>query len=448
MGLLTEAKNEQAAAKIGAFGGQGSGKTTTMSQIAIGLSLTFHKGASVAFFDTEKGSDFSRVMFEMEGVKLVRVKSRALKDLLAVVKEAEQAGCCALIVDSMTHVWNDLMDSFCARKRINRIEFQHWREIKGTWREWTDAMLNTRLHTLIAGRAGQVYEYQDNEDGKRELVTTGTKMKAEGDFGYEPDFLFEMWIERENANQKGSRLIHKAIVLKDRSMSVNGHEFAWPDRDAGYKKGDWKLVYQKFEPYLKFLNTTGPQVGIDATRNSQDMFDDQGKAEWSRRDRDRKIALEEFEATMVKLWPGSDAKSKSIKSAVVENLFATRSWTKVESLPLETVSDALKNLRLFEETGAHANFTAPEEVIGALNQIKEARKAVPIQPEVKAPEVVNGDKVISVEQLDKLMNDAFVSGWEPADFHAALLKKCGTADASTLKVSQLDAALTLANGGA
>jgi len=95
MGLLTEARNEQAAAKIGAFGGQGSGKTTTCSQIAIGLSLNFHQGAPVAFLDTEKGSDFSRIMFEAEGVKLLRVKSRALKDLLAAIKEAETSVCCA-----------------------------------------------------------------------------------------------------------------------------------------------------------------------------------------------------------------------------------------------------------------------------------------------------------------------------------------------------------------
>ncbi len=387
MGLLTEAVNEQAAAKLGAFGGQGSGKTTTMSQISIGLSITFHKGAPVAFFDTEKGSDFSRVMFETEGIKLVRIKSRALKDLLAVVKEAEESGCCALIVDSMTHVWNDLMDSFCARKRISRIEFQHWREIKGTWREWTDAMLNSRLHMLIAGRAGQVYEYQENENGKRELVTTGTKMKAEGDFGYEPDLLFEMWLERENANKKGSRLIHKAIILKDRSMAINGHEFAWPDRDKGYVKGDWNLVYQKFEPYIKFINTAGPQVGIDATRNSQELFDDQGRADWSRREQSRKIALEEFEATMVKLWPGSDVKSKTIKGAVVENLFSTRSWTKVESLPLETVGTALVILRRFEVSGKAGECGDSESVVSALEAIKFSIKEqanVPKQAEVVA----------------------------------------------------------------
>jgi len=347
MGLLTEAKNEQAAAKIGAFGPQGSGKTSTLSQVAIGLSLTYHQAAPVAFFDTEKGSDFVRIMFEAEGVKLVRVKSRAFKDLLAVVKEAEQAGCCALIVDSMSHVWTELMDAFCARKRISKIEFQHWREIKKEWQSWTDTMLNSRLHMLIAGRAGQVYEYQEDEEGgKKELITTGTRMKAEKEFGYEPDLLFEMWLERENPNKKGSSLIHKCVVLKDRTWAINGREFEWHDR-AAYKKGDWKLVYSKFDACLKF-DIGGPHQAIDTSRTSEEMFDDQGRGDWSRREREKKISLEEIEGTLVKLWPGSDAKSKQIKASVIEALFRTRSWTKVESMALEDVNAGLRILREYE----------------------------------------------------------------------------------------------------
>lgn len=375
MGLLIKAKNEQAAAKIGAFGGQGSGKTTTMSQIAIGLSLSLHKGAPVAFYDTEKGSDFARVMFEAEGIELLRSKTRAIKDLLTIVKEAEAVGCCALVVDSVSHVWKDLMDSFCARKNISRIQFEHWRELKGVWGQWTDAMINSRLHMLVAGRAGKEYEYQEDEgSGKKELITKGTKMKAEGDFGYEPDFLVEMWLERENAKHTGSHLVHRAIVLKDRSMRVNGHEFEWADMKDGYHKGDWKLVYQEFEPYIKFLNVGGPQVGIDATRDSQSMFDESGRAEWSRREKDKKICLEEFEATMVKLWPSQDARGKAIKMAVIENLFSTRSWTKVEMLPLETAKNALTVLRGIEAVGNVGNYENADAIVTALETIKVAQQ--------------------------------------------------------------------------
>src|SRR6266478_112403 len=96
MSLLTEATmNQQGSAKMAWFGPQGSGKTMAATQVAIGLAHTFHKDAPVAFFDTEKGSDFAKPIFDAEGIKMLRIKSRAFSDLLDAAKEAEQAGCCA-----------------------------------------------------------------------------------------------------------------------------------------------------------------------------------------------------------------------------------------------------------------------------------------------------------------------------------------------------------------
>jgi len=48
-----KATKQVAAAKIGAFGPMGSGKTTLMAMLAIYLSKTYHKGAPVAFQDTD-----------------------------------------------------------------------------------------------------------------------------------------------------------------------------------------------------------------------------------------------------------------------------------------------------------------------------------------------------------------------------------------------------------
>src|SRR5687767_14838017 len=89
MALLQLAKVEQSAAKIGAFGPGGSGKTTTLSLLAIGLSLTYHNGAPVVFFDTEgAGSDFVKPLFDAEGVPFYNVKSRAFADMRAAHREA------------------------------------------------------------------------------------------------------------------------------------------------------------------------------------------------------------------------------------------------------------------------------------------------------------------------------------------------------------------------
>src|SRR5947208_629877 len=321
MSLLKEAiANDAGAAKMAWFGPQGSGKTMAATQVAVGLSHHYHKDSPIAFFDTEKGSDFAKTLCDVEGVKLLRVKSRAFADLLETLKEAEQQGACALIIDSMSHVWTELMDSFCRRKKIQRIEFQHWRELKAMWREWVDAMLNTRLHILIAGRAGKEYEYQENEAGKKELITTGTKFKAEGDFGYEPDILVELWNEREEGAKRGSHLIHKGIVLKDRAWGLNGKEFVWKDK-AAYKKGDYQLVYKCFEPYFKFLSIGGEHHAIDAERNSDELFSaENGDSAYYHRVRMKQACLEDWDATMELLFPGATAAMKRLRAIVGETI--------------------------------------------------------------------------------------------------------------------------------
>jgi AAA domain-containing protein len=369
--LLKEAiSNEQGSAKMAWFGPQGSGKTMSAVQTAIGLSRNFHKDAPIAFFDTEKGSDFARPICDAEGIKLLRVKSRAFSDLLETLKEAEQQGACSLIVDSMSHVWTEIMDSFCRQKKISRIEFQHWRELKAVWREWVDLMLNSRLHVLICGRAGKEYAYEENEQGKKELITTGTKFKAEGEFGYEPDVLVELWNEREEGSRRGSHLIHKGIVLKDRAWGLNGREFAWKDRNA-YKKSDFQLVYKCFEPYFKFLSIGGEHHAIDAERSSDAMFaGPNGDSSGYVRAKLKQACLEDWDATMELLFPGTSGAMKRNRAVVGEAITGVRSRTRLEQYDVNQLQQCVGILMAFE----HRFKLEPQVEEGSLLALLELAK--------------------------------------------------------------------------
>lgn len=123
--LLKTATVEQSCAKVGIFAGQGAGKTTTALLMAIGLSKTYHNGAAVAFMDTENGSDYVVPIANEESVPLMNFKSRAFKDMRTGLREAEAAGCCAYIVDSYTHPWKELVDTFKAKSRRKKLEFHH-----------------------------------------------------------------------------------------------------------------------------------------------------------------------------------------------------------------------------------------------------------------------------------------------------------------------------------
>jgi hypothetical protein len=119
MSLLKPAENQTAKLKAGILGFAGSGKTYTATDIAIGLAKMDPK-KHVAFFDTETGSDYVIDKVKREGLQFSVAKTRAFRDLLTVVKEAEQ-GASVLIIDSISHVWAELLESYMRKKNKERL---------------------------------------------------------------------------------------------------------------------------------------------------------------------------------------------------------------------------------------------------------------------------------------------------------------------------------------
>lgn len=362
--LLKPATIEQAAAKVGIFGPQGSGKTTTAAMLALGLSITYHNRAPVAFMDTENGSDYMVELFASEGVPLLNFKSRAFTDMKAECRNAAAKGCCAYLVDSYTHPWAEVQDSLKKQLKVKRLEFQHQDQLQTLWREWTDLMLNSPLHVILSGRLGYVWDREESDNGRKaggELIKLGTKMKSQSEAGYEPSLLIEMeglqnsdLRNRKSRTKKGT-ITHYAYVLKDRWRTLNGRTFQWPDLND-YKVGDYKAVFDLFLPHFSKLVIGQKQTAVNGLRTSSELFDGSGDSAYQRRLKQVTITLEQIEGTLVKLWPGQDATSKLLKRLAIETLFQTRSWTDVTSRPLEELEFALAALTVFEEQvgdGAH-----------------------------------------------------------------------------------------------
>ncbi|MDD5199231.1 MAG: AAA family ATPase [Terrimicrobiaceae bacterium] len=358
--LLHPAIIEQAAAKVGIFGPQGSGKTLTSALIALGLSKTYHNSAPVAFMDTENGSDYLVPIFEAEGVPLLNFKSRAFKDMCQGLRDAEASGCCAYLVDSYTHPWRELNDSLKKKLKVSKLEFRHMDQLKGMWMGWTDLMLNSQQHVIVSGRLGYVWDREEDDNGKKgDLIKLGTKMKSESEAGYEPSLLIEMEaVQDSDARMKKSRakrgtITHFAYVLKDRWRTLNGQTFQWKDCNA-YKVGDYKLVFDKLTPHFGKLVIGQKQKAVNG-RTSEQLFDGQGDAAYYHQARQKQIALEEIEGTLVHLWPGQDAVSKGLKRLAIETLFSTRSWTAVESKLLQELEGGLATLKFFERAAGQSN---------------------------------------------------------------------------------------------
>lgn len=384
--LLREAVIEQAFAKVGIFGPQGCGKTTTAILLAIGLSKTYHGNAPIAFFDTDTGSDFVKPICDIEGVPLLVVKSRAFSDMKAALREAERRNCIAFVVDSYTKPWRELVESFRAKSNRNRLELHHMDALKSLWEGWTDEMLNSCLHTFLCGRLGNVWGREEEEDAngnvEQKLVSLGTKMKGEGEAGYEPNLLVEMeGMQQATARAKQTRakrgsILHHAYVLKDRWRSLNGLTFSFKDLND-YKAGDYEAVFAKFRPHFdKLAIGRVQQRAIDRSRTSIGEFQGNGNTAWQLLAKQKQIAIENIEATFRVIWPGETGLEKSMRRAAIEALFDTRSWTAVQDLAVEKLEHAHLVLQVVEGVVVKTKEHVPESPVEVLTIIAAAEQVV------------------------------------------------------------------------
>jgi len=321
MALFKKAEMTSAYLKMGLMGFAGSGKTFTATKVAIGLVEHMKKaGVSYAdrpafFLDTETGSDWIKPEFEKAGLELHTAKTKAFYDLIAAVQESEKAAS-ILIVDSLTHFWTELTESYAKRKNRTRgLQFEDWAFLKKEWRKFTDQFINSNLHIIVCGRAGYEYDYFTDDGGKKQLEKTGIKMKAEGEMGYEPSLLVLMERETDLATNKVSRT---AYVLKDRSTLIDGKAFKNPS-------------FKDFLPHIKFLNLDGPQLGVDTSRTSEAAIplDENGR---DYRRIQRKIALDEIDSLLVKHHPSTSGADKAAKASLIATHMGSNSWTEISEL--------------------------------------------------------------------------------------------------------------------
>lgn len=335
MPLLKPATNQTAFLKTGFLGFEGSGKTRTAVELAVGLTKLVG-GKKIAFFDTEKGSDFHIERMKTEGLELFVVKSKSFKDLCDTIREAEREGYSYLIIDSITHVWRELVSSYLRTqtKRKNLV-MRDWGILKEDWAQFTDLYVNSKLHISMLGRAGYEYDMDEDEDGKQEIRKSGTKMKVETETGYEPDLLIEMEkvrVSEVKRDKKAKGFVNRATILKDRTDTMNGKSFDFPK-------------FETFAPVIKFLNLGGEHQGNNPERNSDDMFGrpDRSYSELQKR---KGIAIERLQDTLVLAGLTGTAKETQMKrtQALVE-FFGGAGQIHIENLTLEQIEEGTLKLK-------------------------------------------------------------------------------------------------------
>lgn len=342
--------NHPTHAKVGIYGAAGTGKTRSAFEICRGLIAQHGLTKPVVFFDTEKGSDWVLSLFEKSGIKCLVKKSRTFADMMTATEIAEKHAS-IMIIDSISHVWRELCESFLDQHNEDRreflknkyseewvkknfkpslkLEFQHWGQIKPMWARFTEKYLNSNLHMIVCGRAGDIYEFQESESGKKELIKSGTKMATEKELSYEPSLLIEL--QRRTIDGQ-DRLF--AVIEKDRSDAINGKEFEL-------------LKYENLKPHFDLIRIGRESRIVDMNANSSGQLfagnTIEPQDEFSVEKSKKEVELEKIKALLIKHNIGSQSKEdKRIMIAVLEKTFNTPAWSEIEKMSSKKLSDGLK----------------------------------------------------------------------------------------------------------
>lgn len=332
--LFAPAASTSAYLKMGVMGKQGAGKSMTAGLLAIGLAKHLkalgigYATKPVAYYDTEKGSDWLIPVFEAEGIPLVVAKKRGFADLVTAMKWAEE-NASVLIIDSITHPWRELQESYLKTKKRSFLQIDDWSYLKGPngWQQFTDLYINSKLHIIMAGRAGDETEQYTDENGKRQFEKVGVKMKTETDTGFEPDLLVLM--ERD-MDLRTKQVAHVARVVKDRSMLLDGKDFTFASYDV---EGNSlpvpvlvKQTFAAFMPHINCLNLGGLHMGVNTTGDSTHLIKTE-KRDWQ--PVQRRIVLDEIKDLLTMHVPGQTVADKQRRVTLMKDHFSA-GWVEIE----------------------------------------------------------------------------------------------------------------------
>jgi KaiC/GvpD/RAD55 family RecA-like ATPase len=325
--------------KLAVYGENGSGKTWLLAALAIELAR--RSGVvRVASLGSELATAEVAASFAAAGIELLHRESRDVADLLEVMRLGREGIVAIVMVDSLTHFWEAFVELSRAQLGVTTrpLSASERGDIKSEWRRRiAEPLVRDRAHYLVSARASAEYESEtDRDTQRRESYASGLRMRSEGDTGYEANLVVRM--ERREVLEAGKiEVFRQAIVEKDRSAKIDGKVFRNP-------------TAADFAPAIESLlarpATEGPAIG--SKLSAPLLFHGPGSAkERESRAARKAILLEEIEAWLEEVWPGSGKDAARMKGVALGSVFRSESKTYRLSLPLEELE--LRHEELYQK---------------------------------------------------------------------------------------------------
>jgi hypothetical protein len=217
-----KATKAQANLHAAIFGPSGAGKTFTSLRVATGLA----GGSPIAVIDTERGS--ASKYADRFSFDVLELEDQTIDGYVAAIKEAAKAGYKVLVIDSLSHGWQTLLEEVekLAKAKYRGNTWSAWSEGTPHQRRLVQAILNYPGHVIATMRSKTEWTTVDN-NGKKTPQRVGLAPEQGKGVEYEFDLLVEISTE------------HIANVIKDRTGKFQDKLIDRPGEDFGQQLAAW-----------------------------------------------------------------------------------------------------------------------------------------------------------------------------------------------------------------
>ena len=200
---LRKSERKQAKIKMALQGSSGSGKS--LSSLLLAKGLTNDNLAKVAVVDTENGS--ADLYAHLGNYNVLPLQPPYTPEkFIEAMEVCEKAGMECIILDSISHVWDELLDY---HSKLPGNSFTNWNKVTPRQKAFIDKILQCNAHVIATMRTKQDYVLQQ-KDGKYVPEKVGLKAVQRDDVSYEFTIVFDIDIK------------HFAIASKDRTNLFSG----------------------------------------------------------------------------------------------------------------------------------------------------------------------------------------------------------------------------------
>src|SRR5690554_4165693 len=217
---LRQSERRKAKIKMALQGASGTGKT--MSSLLLAQGLTNGNFSKVAIIDTENGS--ADLYAHLGNYNVLSLQPPYTpENYIKAIEVCEQAGMEVIIIDSISHAWDELLDF---HSKLAGNSFTNWAKVTPRQKAFTDKILQCNAHVIATMRTKQDYVL-NQKDGKYIPEKVGLKAVQKDGLDYEFTLVFDVDIK------------HFAVSSKDRTgLFMSKPEFII-NSGTGKKILDW-----------------------------------------------------------------------------------------------------------------------------------------------------------------------------------------------------------------